>query len=116
MTRLPGLFNVLPALPTLLAHLAGVVVAIVLLVRQRERSLPPILAVVGFGLLFVIDLANFARGPLINLISQRTAAGVRAGVTGVGCCCSIVDVAATVCLIIALTQALSTPKSEGAAL
>jgi hypothetical protein len=97
-----------------LAHLAGVVVAIVLLVRQRERSLAPILAVAGFALLLLTDLATFAQGPLINLISHRTAAGFRLVVTGVGCCCSVVDVAAIACLIVALAQALSSPKPEGA--
>ena len=114
MTPLPGFVGVLPALPTLLAHLAGVAVAIVLLVRQRERSLAAILAGAGFALLLLTDLAAFARGPLINLISHRTRGGIRLAVTGVGCCCSVVDVAAIVCLIVALAQALSTPKPQGA--
>ena len=113
MARLPGFVDMLPTVPILLAHLSGVVVAAVLLLRQRHRSVPAILAVAGFGLLLLTDLAAFARGPLINLIARRTAGGIRLAVTGVGCCCSIFDVAATICLIIALTQALSTPESEG---
>lgn len=107
MARVPGLVDLLPAFPVLLAHLAGVAVAVVLLIRHKERSLPAVLAVAGFGLLLALDLANFARGPLLRFISQRTAAGVRLAVTGVGCCCSVIDVAGTVCLIIAIGQAIS---------
>lgn len=113
MALLPGSIQLLPAIPILLAHLAGVVVAIVLVVRRKERPIPAILAAVGFGLLLALDVANFAREPLIGFIGHRTAAGVRLTVTSVGCCCSAVDVAATVCLIIAMAQALSGAEREG---
>ena len=113
MARLPGSIGLLPAIPILLAHLAGVVVAVVLLLRPRERPIAATLAAVGFGLLLALDVGNFARGPLTSLVARRTAAGVRLIVTGLGCCCSVVDVAATVCLIIAIAQALSGAGREG---
>jgi hypothetical protein len=106
---------VLPLLPTLLAHLAGVVVAIILLVRVERRRTPAVLALLGFALLSIVDLANVARGPLIRLLSGRTVSGIRLASVGVGCCYSIFDVAAVVCLIIAIWQATSGRKMEEAA-
>jgi hypothetical protein len=61
----------------------------------------------GFALLSVLDLVNLAQGPLIRLLTHRTATGARLAVTGVGCCYSIFDVAAVACLIIAMWQAMS---------
>jgi hypothetical protein len=107
MRQAVDIVNLLPAIPLLLVHLAGVVVAIILLVRQQKRRIPAVLALIGFGLLFVLDGANFARAPLINFASHQTGVGVRSVVTSVGCCCSVFDVAATTCLIIAIWQALS---------
>lgn len=102
MRQAAGLVNLLPAIPVLLAHLGGVVAAVILLVRQEKRNTPALLALIGFGLLVVLDLANLARGPLIRLLSHRAAVGARLTVAGVGCCCSIVDVAGIVCLIVAI--------------
>jgi len=103
----PALYaTIVSALPILLVHLAGVVVTVILLVRRR--STPAILAVIGFGVLFMLDLANFGRGPLIGLLARQS--GMRQfwiANTGIGCCCSIFDVAAVVCLIVALWQAVS---------
>jgi len=113
MSQLPGFVNLLPAIPALLAHLAGVVAAVVLLVRQERRSVPAILALVGFGLLLLLDVANLARGPLINLITDRTAGGIRLAVVSVGCCCSVFDMIASVCLIVAIWQALTSAAGEG---
>jgi hypothetical protein len=107
MSQLDVLTNVLPAIPILLAHLAGVVVAIVLLVRQRRKPVAAVLALVGFGLLLLLDLANFARGPVLRQLLHRMAVGDRAAVIGVHCCCGIFDVAGIVCLIIAIWQATS---------
>jgi type III secretory pathway component EscS len=114
MRQAAGLVNVLPAIPILLAHLAGVVVAVILLIRQQKRSLPALLALVGFTLHLALDVANFARGPLIRFLSHRTGAGARSLMAGVGCCCSVFDVAAIVCLIIAIWQAVSSASLEGA--
>jgi len=72
------------------------------------------LAAVGFGLLLALDVGNFAQAPLVNLVANRTAAGVRLIVTSAGCCCSAVDVAASVCLIVAIAQALSGADGAGA--
>lgn len=115
MTRVPGFVNLLPLLPTLLVHLVGVVVAIILLVRIERRRTPAIFALLGFALLFIRDLANVVRGPLIGLLSHRTAAGIRLASVGVGCCYSIFDVVAIVCLIIAIWQAMSGGGTEEAA-
>ncbi len=96
----------LPMLPILLAHLAGVVVAVILLVRHRGT--PSILALVGFAVLLLLDLLNFAREPLIRFLSSRV--GMRQFVlvnTSVGCCCSIFNIIAVVCLIVAIWQAVS---------
>ncbi|MBS3784271.1 MAG: hypothetical protein KGY78_07495 [Anaerolineae bacterium] len=113
MGQLPGFLNMLPAIPVLLAHLAGVVVAVILLLRQERKWIPAMLALMGFGLLLVLDVGNFVRGPLARFLSRRTVAGVPSAVAGVGCCCSIVDAAAMVCLIVAIWQAFSRTAVEG---
>lgn len=95
---------ILPLLPLLLAHLAGVVVAIVLLVRRGGT--PAILALIGFGTLFFTDLAGLGRGPLIGALAEQTRRFVLVN-SSVNCCCSVVDVVAIVCLIVALWRAVS---------
>ena len=112
MSQLPGFVNVLPAIPALLVHLAGVVVAIILLVRQEKGSGSAVLALIGFALLLFFDVANFARGPLINLVSRRAAMGIGSLIATIGCCCSVFEVTAVVCLIIAIWRALSSPDGE----
>ncbi len=100
--------SVLPMLPVLLARLAGIVVAIILLVRRRTTS--AILALIGFGVLFVVSLAGLGRNPLVGLLVRRGGVGQRQlpiVSTGLGCCCSILDLVAIVCLIVALWQASS---------
>ena len=97
---------ILPALPILIVHLAGLVVAIILVIRHK--STPAILALVGFALRFILDLTNFGRSSLIRLLADQM--GMRqflAANTGIGCCCSVIDVIAFVCIIIALWQAVS---------
>jgi len=113
MGQLPGFLNMLPAIPVLLAHLAGLVVALIFFLRQERKSIPSILALMGFGLLLVLDVAKFAQGPLVRFLSRRTVAGVPSAVAGVGRCCSIVDAAAVVCLIVAIWQAFSRTAVEG---
>lgn len=110
MTRVPGVVNLLPLLPVLFAHLAGVVVAIILLVRSEGRRTPATLSLLGFALLFILDLANVVQGPLIGLLSRRTATGIRLVTVGVGCCYSVFDATAILCLIIAIWQALAYPR------
>jgi hypothetical protein len=98
---------VLPLLPALLAHLVGVVVAIILLARVERSRTPALFSLLGFALLSILDLANVARGPLIRLLSHRTVSGIRLASVGVGCCYSFFDVVAVACLIIAIWQAMS---------
>ena len=98
--------NVLPVLPTLLVHLAGVVVAIILLVRHKGT--PAILALIGFAVLLLLNLVSFGRTPLVGAIARQGGMQRVAAVsTGVGCCCSVIDVAAIVCLIVAIWQAVT---------
>lgn len=102
----PWYVTVLPMLPILLAHLAGVVVAVLLLTRRGGT--PAILALVGFGVSFILDLASFGRGPLVVFLGRQV--GMRQFValsTGVGCCCGLLNLIATVCLIVAIWQAVS---------
>ncbi len=113
MVGRPGFETLIPLLPVLLVHLAGVIVAVILLVRLKRRRGPAVLALVGFTLLLLLDLANFARGWLIGLIAFRTAAfgydlqrGFVLASTGVGCCYSVLQVAGGLCLIVAIWQAL----------
>ncbi len=113
MFQQPWYVMILPSLPILLAHLAGVVVAIVLLVRRRSAA--AILALIGFGLLFIMDLADFGRGPLVGLLTGRMGINQFWAVSAtIGCCCSIFDVAAVVCLIVAIWQAVSAITGEEA--
>lgn len=112
-----GFLSILPTLPILLAHLGGAIAAIILLSRYQQKRSPALLALIGFGTLFVTDLASFARAPLAGLL-YRQAPGVQrfwTVNTSLGCCCSVIDVAAIVCLIFALWQAISGPDaaSEG---
>jgi len=102
----PWYVTVLPMLPVVLVHLAGVVAAIILLTRRGGT--PAILALVGFGVSLVLDLANFGRVPLIGFLARQT--GMRQYLlvnTGVGCCCSVFNMVAGICLIVALWQAVS---------
>jgi hypothetical protein len=104
--------NVLPALPILLVHLAGVVVAIILL--MRHKSTPAILALVGFAILLLLGLASFGRAPLISAIA-RQGGGLQqfaAVNTGVGCCCNLINMAAVACLIVAIWQAVAGPGAK----
>jgi hypothetical protein len=94
-----------------LVHLVGIVVAIILLVRRR--STPAILALIGFGVLFVVNLASLGRGPLTGLLARQMRVNQYwISNAGVGCCCSIFDVAAIICLIVAIWQAVSATGGE----
>jgi hypothetical protein len=99
----------LPALPVLLIQLAGVVVAAIVLARRRSTS--AILALAGFGVMFVVGRANLARPALVSGLSSSGLGSAGLGgylaiQAGVGCCCSLFDVAALVCLIVALWRGL----------
>ena len=114
MTPVPGFLDLLPAIPVLLVHLAGMVVATMLLVRQQGERTAGLLALIGFAVLLILDLAGFAQGTLIRFLSRRTATGIRLAHISVACCCSILDIAAIVCLIVAIWQAMLSTGSKGA--
>lgn len=111
MDYYPWYVTVLPVLPILLVHLAGVVVAVILLVRRSGT--PAILSLVGFGLLFVLDLVSFARNPLTRFLVGQV--GVRQILfvnTGVNCCCGLLNMIALACLVVAIWQAVSVAAVE----
>jgi hypothetical protein len=92
----------IPHVAALLAHLAGLVIAVVLLVRARSRA--AVLAVVGFTLLVLIAIAQIVLGlPAVSweLVQAEWLIWV------LNCCCSIIDVIAIACLISAIWQAVS---------
>ncbi|NLE43297.1 MAG: hypothetical protein GX620_01145 [Chloroflexi bacterium] len=98
--------TLLPNLPILLVHLAGLVASIVLMVRKRGPA--STLALIGFAVLFLLDIASLGRGPLITLLIEQ--AGIEQYLVanaGVGCCCSTFHVAAMVCLIVAIWRAIT---------
>ena len=112
MSAQQGLLNLLPIIPIILAHLAGIVVAVILLTRKKSQT--AILALVGFGVLFVVDFARIGRAPLISAILQRSGQ-VRTFMTlntSLGCCCSVLDVIAVACLIVALWKAVAVPEPD----
>ena len=103
----PAYISLLPVLPVLLAHLAGAVASVVLLMRQERRNRTALLALIGFAALFMADLANLAKAPLTQWVVRRSGPQQFWAInTGLGCCCSIIDVAAIVCLIMAVWQAV----------
>ena len=103
---------VIPFAVTLLVHLAGLVVAIILLVRVKGT--PAILATVAFGLLLIQDVGMIMRITFLDQYIVRQMGFGQMGfrtiswaMGGLGCCCSFFNLAAFVCLIVALWQALS---------
>jgi hypothetical protein len=93
----------IPQLALLLVHLAGLVVAILLLVRAKSTA--AILAAVAFGLLTLLSL-----GQIIQMLPPVSAQIYSAGPwlpVSLSCCCSLFDAAAIVCLIVAIWQAVS---------
>jgi hypothetical protein len=75
--------GIVPHVVAVLAYLAGLIVAIILLVRTKARAAT--LALVGFALLMLITLGQIV----------------------LSCCCSVLDLAAIVCLIVAIWQAVT---------
>ena len=103
-----------PLAATLLVHLAGLIVAIILLVRVKGT--PAILATVAFGLLLVQDIGLIVRSAFLDqyIVRQMGFRTISWAMGGLGCCCSLFNLAAFVCLIIALWQALSGQTVEEA--
>lgn len=92
-----------PYVAALLAYLAGLVVAIILLIRVKGTA--SILAVVSFALLALISV-----GQIVLALPPVSRQFFRVGPWSVwflNCCCGIFDVAAIVCLVVAIWQAVS---------
>ncbi len=105
---------VIPFAVTLLAHLAGLVVAIILLVRVKGT--PTILATVAFGLLLIQDVGGIMRMTFLDqyIVRQMGFRTISWAMGGLGCCCNLFNLAAFVCLIVALWQALTGQTVEEA--
>ena len=102
--------GVIPHVAALLAYLAGLVVAIILLIRTKSRAAT--LALIGFALLMLIALGQIVLvvPRLIPELGQ-----VQWLVWVLSCCCSLLDLAAIGCLIVAIWQAVTgTGKKDSA--
>ncbi len=93
----------IPRLVLLLVYLAGLVVAILLLVRAKSTA--AILAAVAFGLLILVSLGQIVLS--LPPVAEQLFFTSQWLSLSLSCCCSLFDVAAIVCLIVALWQAVS---------
>lgn len=100
------------ALPRILVHVAGIVVAIVLL--RKARSRPTILALIAFISLFLTDLGDVASRILLTQVLAPRAGDrlVQTTSTLSSLCCTSLDAIAIVLLIIAFAQALGRPAGD----
>ncbi|MBC7227060.1 MAG: hypothetical protein H5T61_07485 [Thermoflexales bacterium] len=94
----------------ILAHLAGLVVAVLLLVRRKGRA--PVLATAAFALLVILDAARIVETALIPAIARQIRAPrvlpwIGGGTT---CCCGFLDLVAWGCLIAAIWMGMSQPE------
>jgi len=96
----------------ILAHLVGLVVAIILL--SRKKGTATVLATVAFALLVLLDIGQIAEMAFLRrLLSQavRSARTIPWLTGGLNCCCSLLDLGGIGCLIAALWHALGGPKA-----
>jgi hypothetical protein len=86
----------------IVAHLAGLVVAVILLVRRKGTA--PILATAAFGLLVLLDAAQIVQTALLPAIARQIRAPrVLPWIGGsMTCCCGLLDLVAWGCLIAAI--------------
>jgi zinc transporter ZupT len=100
----------LASFPHILAHLAGLIVSLVLLRRTRSRS--AILALAAFGGLLLVDVGNLLLsllGFLLFDLGTRDSMRVIQPVVSGTCC--ILDFVALVLLVVAFWQALSRKRT-----
>ena len=110
MGMYPYYARFVPYAVALLVHLAGLVVAIILLIRVKGTA--AILSAVGFALLTLISI-----GQVVLSLPAMERQFFRAGLWLVwlsNCCCGLFDLIAVVCLIVALWQAISVTAAEEA--
>lgn len=95
-----------------LAHLAGMIVAAVLLSRRKGTA--ALLAVIAFALLVLLDagrILDVAILPRLLFQLPRAARGAPWITGGSTCCCGLLDLLAIGCLIAALWIGLGGPKA-----
>lgn len=94
------------------AHLAGLVVAVLLLVRRRGTA--PILATAAFALLVILDAARIVGAALLPAIARQIRAPRALPWIGGGttCCCGFLDLVAWGCLIAAIWLGMGRPETE----
>ncbi len=96
----------------ILAHLAGLVVAVLLLVRRKGTA--PILATAAFALLVILDAARIVETALLPaILRQMRAPRVIPWIGGsLNCCCGLLDLVAWGCLIAAIWLGMGRPETE----
>lgn len=95
----------------ILAHLAGLVVAVILLVRRKGTA--PILATAAFALLVLLDAAQIVQKALLSASARQIRAPrvlpwIGGGAT---CCCGFLDLVAWGFLIAAIWIGMGGPES-----
>ena len=111
IARLSLLHYIATALITL-AHLAGLVVALLLL--SRKKGTAAVLATVAFALLVLLDVGRIVETTLSHRLLPQIARAARVGpwiAGGADCCCSLLDLGAIGCLIAALWKGLGGPET-----
>jgi hypothetical protein len=94
-----------------IVHVAGLGVSIYLLVKHR--GIPAVLATVAFSLLLIEDIGMGIRSALIDdLLMQELQQGFSMGLESLNCCCAIFRLAAIVCLMAAIWQAVVRKSAE----
>ncbi|MFN3761770.1 MAG: hypothetical protein ACK4WK_01035 [Anaerolineae bacterium] len=96
----------------ILIHLAGLVVAVFLLVRRKGTA--PILATIAFALLVILDAARIVETALLPAIVRQMRAPRALPWIGGGttCCCGLLDLVAWGCLIAAFWLGMGRPETE----
>jgi hypothetical protein len=91
----------------ILAHLVGLVLAIILVVKKK--GLAAILAAAAFALLLLIDVGNVVQAAagqsLVNALNNNQTA-IRWVFASIECCCGALDLIAIICLIIAIFKGI----------
>lgn len=103
---------IIPALPAILVHVAGILVAALLLRRSRSRS--ALLALIAFIGLFLTDLGSglFQILTPLVLLPQMGPRSYETISIFSSLCCTTLDAVALVLLIIAFAQAIGRPGDD----
>ena len=86
-------------------HVAGLGTAIFLSVKYKSK--PALLAVVAFGLLLLEDIGTGVRSSFLDdLLFRQLPGSVSVAMEGFNCFCGLLRLAAMVCLILAVGEAV----------